>query len=99
MANRPRTDASALLNDAATQADTQQGQTDAAPPSPAPAHTVRYVVNRPYSAGEPYDIVTASVVKEHDDQNVLDLAYGDQQAEHVRRSDRQEPGTWHQGGE
>lgn len=96
---RLRQEDPASADDAAPQTDTQQGQTAAPPPSPAPARTVRYVVNRPYSAGEPYDIVTASVVREHEDPSLLDLAHGSNEVQRVRRSDRQEPGTWHQGGE
>jgi hypothetical protein len=61
---------------------------------------VRYVVNRPYSAGEAHDVVTARVVKTYDeDPGLLDLAYGPKEdataVTAACRSDRQEPGTWH----
>jgi len=67
------------------------------------ARTVRYVLNRPYSAGEPPEVVTAAVKKEHDeDPDLLDLVLdgaGDGEAvvKGARRSDRQEPGTWFEG--
>lgn len=68
--------------------------------------TVLYVVNRPYSAGEAPDIVKAQVRKEYeDDPDTLDLTFTDPRTEdaadakRARRSDRQEPGTWHEGGE
>lgn len=68
------------------------------------ARYVRYVKNRPYSAGEAPEVVTARVRREHEtDADVLDLyvrakdnggepleVYG------VRRSRRQEPGTWYE---
>lgn len=76
-----------------TTAGSQQTQAEA-----EPVRTVRYVINRPYSAGETPDIVTASVVGRHEDPDVLDLAYGDTQVQRVRRSNRQEPGTWHEEG-
>ena len=67
--------------------------------------TVLYVVNRPYSAGEAPDIVKAQVKKEYeDDPDTLDLTFTDPQTEEAaeakraRRSDRQEPATWHEGG-
>ena len=79
------------------QTDGEAGGTAAGPRS------VFYVVNRPYSAGEAPDIVPARVRREHEgDPDVLDLyirakdnggepldVYG------VRRSERQEPGTWY----
>jgi hypothetical protein len=67
----------------------------------ADVRTVRYVVNRPYSAGEAPDIVTARVKKEHeDDAEVLDLVIiepghgGEPTVKGVRRSDGREVGTW-----
>lgn len=61
-----------------------------------PASTIRYVIPRPYSAGEHYDIVTADVVKRYEDPDLLDLVYGDTEVTAARRSQRQEPGTWYE---
>jgi len=64
---------------------------------------VRYVVNWPYSAGEHHDIVDAEVVHEHEgEEDVLRLKLLDppqgveEDVKRVSRSDRQEPGTWHE---
>lgn len=68
--------------------------------APVEVRSVSYVVNRPYSAGEHFDIITAYVKKEHeDDADVLDLAVEPGAAatfKGVRRSDAREPGTWHE---
>lgn len=76
-----------------------------APSAAAPqARDIRYVGPRPLSAGEPPDIVPARVKHQvGDDPNTLDLiivgADGeDAEVLNVRRSDRQEPGTWFDGG-
>lgn len=65
------------------------------------SRTVKYVVNRPYSAGEAPDIATARVKKEYeDDPDLLDLVIidpghgGEPTVKGVRRSDRREVGTW-----
>jgi hypothetical protein len=64
------------------------------------ARTVQYVVNRPYSAGEAPEIVTARVKREHSDPDVLDLVVvtpghgGEAEVKHVRRSDAREVNTW-----
>lgn len=65
------------------------------------ARVVRYVVNRPYSAGEPFDIVDAQVVHEYEgEEDVLRLELIDpprgveEDQKRVRRSDRREVGTW-----
>lgn len=62
---------------------------------------VKYVVNRPYSAGEAYDIVDAEVTHEYEgEEDVLRLRLIDppsgveDDVKRVRRSDRREPGTW-----
>jgi hypothetical protein len=66
-----------------------------------PVRTVKYVVNRPYSAGEPHDIVDAEVVHEYEDEDgllrlkLIDPPPGvDADVKRVRRSDRRELGTW-----
>lgn len=66
--------------------------------------TVLYVVNRPYSAGEAPEIVTARVKKEYeDDEDLLDLVIiesghgGEPEVKGVRKSDAHEVGTWHEG--
>jgi hypothetical protein len=65
--------------------------------------TVAYVVNRPYSAGEAPEIVTARVKREHDNPDVLDLVLvepthgGEAEVKGVRKSDGQALGTWHEG--
>ncbi|HEX8117631.1 MAG TPA: hypothetical protein VF521_10205, partial [Pyrinomonadaceae bacterium] len=65
------------------------------------ARTVQYVVNRPYSAGEPYDIVDAEVTHEYEDEDdllrlkLIDPPAGvEEDQKRVRHSDRREPGTW-----
>lgn len=80
-------------------------KTDAAAEEKSPAaRHVRYVKNRPYSAGEAPEVVPARVRREHEtDTDALDLyvrakdnggepleLYG------VRRSERQDPGTWYE---
>jgi hypothetical protein len=75
--------------------------TAAAPPQ---AREVQYVGTRPLSAGEPPDIVPARVKRQvGDDPNLLDLIIegpdgNDAEVLNVRRSDRQEPGAWFEGG-
>lgn len=66
-----------------------------------PVRTVRYVVNRPYSAGEPFDIVDAEVVHEYEGEDdllrlkLIDPPRGvDDDQKRVRRSDLREVGTW-----
>jgi hypothetical protein len=65
---------------------------------------VRYVINRPLSAGESPEIVPARIKRQvGDDPNILDLIVAgpdgkDEEVLNVRRSDRQEPGTWFEGG-
>lgn len=63
--------------------------------------TVKYVVNRPYSAGEPPDIVEAEVVHEYEDEDdllrlkLIDPPRGvDEDQKRVRHSDLREVGTW-----
>jgi hypothetical protein len=63
--------------------------------------TVRYVVNRPYSAGEVPDIVDAEVTHEYEDEvdllrlKLIDPPRGvDDDQKRVRRSDRRDVGTW-----
>lgn len=65
------------------------------------ARTVKYVVNRPYSAGEHYDIVDAEVTHEYEDEDdllrlkLIDAPAGvEEDQKRVRRSDRREPGMW-----
>lgn len=68
----------------------------------APAvRTVKYVVNRPYSAGEAPDIVDAEVTHEYEDgEDLLRLKLinpprgVEEDQKRVRRSDRREVGTW-----
>lgn len=62
---------------------------------------VKYVVNRPYSAGEPLDIVDAEVTHEYEDEDgLLRLRLTnpprgvDDDQKRVRHSDRREVGTW-----
>lgn len=62
---------------------------------------VKYVVNRPYSAGEAPDIVDAEVTHEYEDEDdllrlkLIDPPRGvDEDQKRVRRSDLREPGTW-----
>lgn len=63
--------------------------------------TVRYVVNRPYSAGEAPDIVDAEVTHEYEDEadllrlRLVNPPRGvEEDQKRVRRSDRREVGTW-----
>jgi hypothetical protein len=63
--------------------------------------TVKYVVNRPYSAGESLDIVDAEVVHEYEgEEDLLRLKLinpprgVDEDQKRVRRSDLREVGTW-----
>ena len=70
-----------------------------------PARLVRYVVNRPYSAGEAFDIVDAEVAHEYEgEKDLLRLRLVnpprgvDDDVKRVPRSDRREPGTWHEEG-
>jgi hypothetical protein len=63
--------------------------------------TVKFVVNRPYSAGEHYDIVDAEVAHEYEDEEnllrlrLIDPPRGvDDDQKRVRRSDLREVGTW-----
>ena len=65
------------------------------------ARTVKYVVNRPYSAGEPFDIVDAEVTHEYEDEDdllrlkLINPPRGvDDDQKRVRRSDQREVGTW-----
>lgn len=65
------------------------------------ARVVKYVVNRPYSAGEPLDIVDAEVTHEYEDEDdllrlkLINPPRGvDDDQKRVRRSDRREVGTW-----
>ncbi len=74
---------------------------DAAEEQGAEVRTVEYVVNRPYSAGEAPDIVTARVKKEYeDDPDLLDLVItdpghgGEPTIKGARRSDSRAIGTW-----
>ena len=67
--------------------------------------TVKYVVSRPYSAGEHHDIVDAEVTHEYEDEagllrlKLIDPPPGvEEDQKRVRRSDRHEPGTWHEEG-
>lgn len=75
-----------------------------AAPAASQARDIKYVGTRPLSAGEPPDIVPARVKRQvGDDPNMLDLIIvgpGGEDVEvlNVRRSDRQEPGTWFEVG-
>jgi hypothetical protein len=67
----------------------------------ANVRTVRYVVNRPYSAGEAPDIVDAEVTHEYEDEGgllrlrLVNPPRGvEEDQKRVRHSDRREPGTW-----
>jgi hypothetical protein len=69
------------------------------------ARVVKYVVNRPYSAGEAPDIVDAEVTHEYEDEDgllrlrLVDPPRGvEDDVKRVRRSDRREPGTWFEEG-
>jgi hypothetical protein len=66
-----------------------------------PARTVKFVVSRPYSAGEPYDIVEAEVTHEYEDEadllrlRLISPPRGvEPDVKRAPRSDRREPGTW-----
>ena len=83
----------------------KKGSKKAAADAPAEqgedARTVKYVVNRPYSAGEPLDIVEAEVTHEYEDGedllrlHLIDPPRGvEDDVKRVRRSDRREVGTW-----
>ena len=75
-----------------------------APPAAPQARKVQYVGTRPLSAGESPDIIPARVKRQvGDDPNILDLIIEDPGGEdvevlNVRRSDRQQPGTWFEEG-
>jgi hypothetical protein len=63
--------------------------------------TVKYVVARPYSAGESHDIVDAEVVHEYEGEEdvlrlkLIDPPRGvDEDQKRVRHSDLREVGTW-----
>jgi hypothetical protein len=65
------------------------------------ARVVKYVVNRPYSAGEAPDIVDAEVTHEYEgEEDLLRLRLVnpprgvEDDVKRVRRSDRREVGTW-----
>jgi hypothetical protein len=76
--------------------------TSAAVPTPQ-VREIQYVVNRPLSAGESPDIIPARIKRQvGDDPNILDLIVAgpdgkDAEVLNVRRSNRQEPGTWFEG--
>jgi hypothetical protein len=81
-----------------------QGGAPAAKQKAEDVRTVLYVVNRPYSAGEAPEIVTARVKKEHEgDEDLLDLVIiepshgGEPEVKGVRKSEGREVGTWHEG--
>lgn len=81
-----------------------KGTAAAAEGQEADVRTVQYVVNRPYSAGEAPEIVTARVKKVHDDdEDLLDLVLvepthgGEPEVKGVRKSEGREVGTWHEG--
>jgi hypothetical protein len=83
-------------------------KTTAITPAPAAAppqvRDIKYVVSRPLSAGESPDIVPARIKRQvGDDPNILDLIIEgpdgkDEEVLEVRRSDRQEPSMWFEGG-
>jgi hypothetical protein len=65
------------------------------------ARVVKYVVNRPYSAGEAPDIVDAEVTHEYEDGadllrlKLIDPPRGvEEDQKRVRRSDLRDVGTW-----
>jgi hypothetical protein len=74
----------------------------AAEETEAPAvRIVKYVVNRPYSAGEPYDVVDAEVKHEYDDEadllhlKLINPPRGvEDDVKRVRRSEDRALGTW-----
>ncbi|HEX8686573.1 MAG TPA: hypothetical protein VF654_08725 [Pyrinomonadaceae bacterium] len=70
------------------------------------ARVVKYVVNRPYSAGEAPDIVDAEVTHEYEDEDgllrlrLVDPPRGvEDDVKRVRRSDAREVGTWFESEE
>jgi hypothetical protein len=73
-----------------------------APEAEAPAaRVVKYVVNRPYSAGEPYDVVDAEVTHEYEDEDdllrlrLVNPPRGvEPDVKRVRRDDSRALGTW-----
>ncbi|HEX8499279.1 MAG TPA: hypothetical protein VF659_01715 [Pyrinomonadaceae bacterium] len=80
---------------AATAAD------DKAEAAAPPARLVKYVVNRPYSAGEPADIVDAEVVHEYEDEEdllrlrLINPPRGvEDDVKRVRRDEARTLGTW-----
>ena len=90
--------------DKETKGAEEKGAGVVAPSATPQAREVLYVGTRPLSAGESPDIIPARVKRQvGDDPNVLDLIIigpGGEDVEvlNVRRSDRQEPGTWFGGG-
>ena len=67
----------------------------------AAVRTVKYVVNRPYSAGEAPDIVDAEVVHEYEDEEdllrlkLINPPRGvEEDVKRVRRDDARTLGTW-----
>lgn len=96
-AQAPPADAPATVGEEPSAADVDLSAATVEEPA---ARTVRYVVTRPLSAGEVPEVVTARVVRQHEDPDVLDLAVGDEEVTGVRRSERRhEPGTWHEEAE
>ncbi len=85
-----------------TKKATKKAAGSAAGEAEAPAaRIVKYVVNRPYSAGEAPDIVDAEVTHEYEDGDdllrlkLIDPPAGvEEDQKRVRRSDRHEVGTW-----
>ena len=80
---------------------TKKAEGSAAAAEEPAARVVKYVVNRPYSAGEPYDIVDAEVVHEYEDEGdllrlkLINPPRGvDDDQKRVRRSDLRDVGTW-----
>jgi hypothetical protein len=71
----------------------------------AEVRTVKYVVNRPYSAGEPFDIVDAQVAHEYEDEEdllrlrLINPPRGvEEDVKRVRLGDAGAPGTWFDPG-
>lgn len=82
------------------------GAADVAEAEAPAVRTVKYVVNRPYSAGEPLDIVDAEVAHEYEDEEdllrlkLINPPRGvDDDVKRVRRSDQREVGTWFEPAE
>lgn len=74
---------------------------DAAEAEAPAGRTVKYVVNRPYSAGEHHDIVDAQVTHEYEEEEdllrlrLINPPRGvEDDVKRVRRSERREVGTW-----